>query len=1411
MDEKANPMNVGGDKKTKTMDEERHSQTAYHYLCHLEATRRWIENCLGEELPESIDMERYLSNGVYLARLSKYFDEHELTQKAKIYDLDMQIFESKGLMFRHTDNINHWFRAMNHINVPSSYIPETSDLYNQKNMPKVIYCIHALSHIIYRLGLGSKIKNLVGKVDFSDADISAIETALARYGVKLPQFSKIGGALAKELSSDLAGMHAAILAINAVIEKKITAETIAALKMAKARLDHINDQHAQLYQDGLLKYLLRKKANSVKEVEHGADDIYMTNLTQEEIQNLIDKINHEEALRKINTNIAENNHVELAESLLSEYAIVRSVKPALTMPYMLELRTVYSRALESDKVMESSVDDLEYKVDAATNIQALTSVGDLNEENYRVHKDGHTVIQKSILTLQQVQKVISLINERHERLFKSHSQLYKIKLCQRAVRAYLDRKREEKEDLVRRQNELEKQRHLQRTVTIIQSWARGNSGRKKSVQRRTEQQRLVNVVEKLYFARKEKLRLMEIRREIIRRRKFLAENVAYVVLIQAWYRGRRQGILYKELKSAAPSLAATKSYITALCSVDHDTMEEIECRNLNLQVVKEINNIQVLEESLLTLDLKIGLLVRNKISMEEAAATSRKTDSLFAKTRLKSRKNIMPNGHSVATNQSRTSPIETKTNLDSYKFLFHLLQTNTEYLARLVFLIPQNSNNRFIENVVMSTFAYGQCHREEWHLLKLFKKAITEQVQEMSTVQELTTGQPTVIKMVVGYTRGLKERQYLTSLLGECVRTFIEKQNDLIQVCPKTIYRWKRSEDEVMSGDAKPFKEHITEIEALEYPGVVEMYTSSIISMQTHIPKFIDEMIKNMDSMPGVMKSICMHVRQQLTEKFGNECEDEILKAVGNILINKYMCPAIVNPDKFDIWTTEPELTVVHRKNLGEISKMLILASTGSQDYEESLLGNLMKNSWERLRFYFDEISKDDGVKKYRLDDSDVSSTLPHIFISPQDVYNTQYYLTEHLDEMNLLMDDELRIILKNLPDAELLNYGPGDDWFTTPQLLQLAPSNCMNPLGEAEQASSQLFTQIKAQIITLLSYETADTLTQLIEKEISDSSSRKHDAHCRARRAAHIHGSRSSLQSVKSINGYAVQKSKGTEKGTVTNIPVEPCLKASENIAQSKLETSSQHQKPLVIYPHPDVRREISVAKSINWKDLGRMEKERITLSMKSLQDMQESVAAGMVQLEKDGLVSSTNDYQLMKNAIAKDILKQTELRRLRKEAHEKMVSTLAELAHQKKICHSRQLEFQKYLETCVEKQNPEKKKKELLNRLTIPRTKEKHPYGYVKISAKKLIKNGILISIDGAEGGVKGLEFTISSDEHGVFQLVATWLAKKIDVTETIHISDLLQSKSDGRVIATCGPVKYHVNLMLHFLNTKFYQSSM
>uniref|UniRef100_A0A8C9VP45 IQ motif containing GTPase activating protein 3 n=1 Tax=Scleropages formosus TaxID=113540 RepID=A0A8C9VP45_SCLFO len=272
------------------MDEQRIQNVAYQYLCRLEEAKRWMEACLHEDLPAPTELEEGLRNGVWLAKLGHCFAPKIVPLK-KIYDLDQEKYKTAGLQFRHTDNINHWLNAMAEVGLPKIFHPETTDIYDKKNMPRTVYCIHALSLYLFRLGLAPQIHDLCGKVKFTEEEINNMKRELDKYGIQMPAFSKIGGILANEMSVDEAAVHAAVIAINEAVEQGILEATAQALRNPNAMMNGLQEPLMSVYQEMLRQARAQKAARARRVSAMRMLDIYEEYLTQKEIQENINKVN----------------------------------------------------------------------------------------------------------------------------------------------------------------------------------------------------------------------------------------------------------------------------------------------------------------------------------------------------------------------------------------------------------------------------------------------------------------------------------------------------------------------------------------------------------------------------------------------------------------------------------------------------------------------------------------------------------------------------------------------------------------------------------------------------------------------------------------------------------------------------------------------------------------------------------------------------------------------------------------------------------------------------------------------------------------------------------------------------------------------------------------------------------------
>uniref|UniRef100_A0A2K6LL53 IQ motif containing GTPase activating protein 3 n=1 Tax=Rhinopithecus bieti TaxID=61621 RepID=A0A2K6LL53_RHIBE len=352
------------------MDEQRRQNVAYQYLCRLEEAKRWMEACLKEELPSPVELEESLRNGVLLAKLGHCFAPSVVPLK-KIYDVEQLRYQATGLHFRHTDNINFWLSAIAHIGLPSTFFPETTDIYDKKNMPRVVYCIHALSLFLFRLGLAPQIHDLYGKVKFTAEELSNMASELAKYGLQLPAFSKIGGILANELSVDEAAVHAAVLAINEAVERGVVEDTLAALQNPSALLENLREPLAAIYQEMLAQAKMEKAANARNHDERESQDIYDHYLTQAEIQGNINHVNVHGALEVVDDALERQSPEALLKALQDPALALRGVRRDFAVWYLEQLSSD-----REQKAQELGLVELLEKEEVQAGVAAANTKGD---------------------------------------------------------------------------------------------------------------------------------------------------------------------------------------------------------------------------------------------------------------------------------------------------------------------------------------------------------------------------------------------------------------------------------------------------------------------------------------------------------------------------------------------------------------------------------------------------------------------------------------------------------------------------------------------------------------------------------------------------------------------------------------------------------------------------------------------------------------------------------------------------------------------------------------------------------------------------------------------------------------------------------------------------------------------------
>lgn len=1633
------------------MDERRRQNIAYEYLCHLEEAKRWMEACLDEDLPPTTELEEGLRNGVYLGKLAKFFAPKMVSEK-RIYDRDQSRYKGKGLHFRHTDNTVQWLRAMESVGLPKIFYPETTDVYDRKNMPKVVYCIHALSLYLYKLGIAPQIQDLLGKVDFTEEEISNMRSELEKYGIQMPAFSKIGGILADELSVDEAALHAAVIAINEAIDRGQASVTMGALNNPNAMLKNIVDTVAQDYQDELSRAKAHKRDQSAgrrSSVSTEERDVYEELLTQQEIQCCLDFVNTQTAIVKVNEALAAQDVAALLTALKLEALALLGVQDANSQWYLEHFDTYCQhKAQEGEKAIMTDKNEIQRVVTSCNDfaeaekrkleavsaintairlgnaentveelmnpeaqlpivyqsaaklyqtelfslqlqtggrtglgheelsvaVEMLSAVAILNEvldtkdlqavieqltdsplgftnidpENLNRYAD--TLIKEraaalskghEFLTWNDVQKCIDVVNiqviEEHERVIAIaeinealnsgdyqqtlsalmlptakltgvtpdtakhyHDVLLYTKqlLCQssgdESLVLWLDQIQEaidtanqnEEEALsmagaIAHVNRMISEGNSQNTLEAMQAPPAGlravlpecantyqselahkqaNSCNEASTDSvwvkhcikerfdfyfhledgrgswiepegfehnrkhlsREEIQAVVGSVtseynrEQLWLANESMITLLQarirgflVRKKHNERLQYLRQHEDHVVKLQAFWKGHKQRKMYNErinllkrnvesvvkiqsivkmwkakrkynerlqyfkdhekeivqiqafLKANKarddyrtltgakdPPLSVVRKFVHLLEQSPLDLQEEQEVTRLREEVVTKIRSNQQMEKDLNLMDIKIGLLVKNRITLQDVVTHNKKMKDLK-----KTNSEDLVSGARLGIKGLSKGK---RRKLEAYQHLFYLLQTNPSYLAKLIFQMPQNKSTKFMDTVIFTLYNYASNQREEYLLLKLFKTALEEEIKsKVDQIQDIVTGNPTVIKMVVSFNRGARGHNTLRQLLAPVVKDIIEDKSLGINTSPVDVYKAWVNQLETATGEASKLPYDVTPDQAMSHEEVRSRLEASSLALRSATDKVLNSIVSSLDNIPYAMRYIAKVLKNSLHEKFPDASDDELLKIVGNLLYYRYMNPAIVAPDGFDIidMSAGGQLHVDQRRNLGSVAKTLQHAAANKlfegENAHMTPLNSYISQTYEKFRAFFQAACDvPEPEEKFNIDEYTDMVTLskPIIYISIEEVINTHSLLLEHLEAISPDQNDLLHELLQDLgeaPDVEaLLGEGAIDpnDPNRESALSQLAKteisltltSKCELLEGEDKDVKT-LMTKTKKLIVDVVRIQLGESLPEILETAATAAQELEH---------------------TKIIERRAVQDAQ-TPEG----------LKSSVSVLEDG-------QLPL------------------------EQKKRKILRNLRNL--------------EQAGVVTATNKYQDLINDISKDIRYQRRYRQRRKAELVKLQQTLRALNSKTAFYQDQMNYYDTYIKTCLDNLNRKNTRRSIkLDSKGEDKGSKKWKPQSLKYTAARLHEKGVILEIEGLQTNqFKNVMFDISpTEEVGDFDVKAKFMGVEMEKVQ-LHFQDLLQLQYEGvSVMKMFDKAKVNVNLLIFLLNKKFY----
>lgn len=1400
------------------MDKQRQFLQAYEYLCHIGEAKEWIEDIIHQPIPPIVELEEALRNGVTLAEIVQAFHPAQA----------LRIFRNPKLQFKHSDNIVLFFRFLEEVGLPELFRFELIDLYEKKNIPKVIYCIHALSWLLYRKGMVDfRIGNLVGQLQFQDHELEQTQRGLDKAGVSMPSFQGMGASFGAEPEpepepieteeervdrelqehestiGDLqAQMRGALVRLklgdmmNSLWDheyKLVELQSIIrgdwARQVSSYRLDM--QRFATSLQAGARGFLQRRReANRAQFWESKRNEVtkiqslFRASRARKEVQTLKTQARqHTEGVRNFQAairgllarrtadkEVAATRRAEKEvrylqagiRGMLVREQVARDHHEMLNHEQQISSLQAAVRAMFARSKTGQLLDRLGRMSPMWITLQSTIRGVQTRAHIQRIKKELKTH-STSISQLQAYARGNQIRKEQNDFLSGLAAEEHSVECTQQKIRGFLLRRRLADQDAQLRRQErsiintqaairgllsrheigqtLSELHDANDEITQIQAAVRGVLCRSRVGDLLSELEEHEESIELLQAA----IRGRHIRTRFAEKKRFFKANMEKVVKIQSIARAKIQGQAYKSLTSGKnPPVGTLKGFVHLLNDSDFDFEEEIEFERLRKTVVQHVRQNELADQYIQQLDIKIALLVKNKITLDEVVKHQRHFGGHVSA--------LLPNSDISSKDPFDLKALnkESRRKLEHYQELFFLLQTQPHYLSRLFRRLREQTTAEKdcerIKHLVLGLFGYSQKRREDYYLLKLVVTSMREEVDNAVTLEDFLRTTTFCNRVFSAYTRSPRDRKFHRDVLGSLIKEhFIDNQHLDLESDPLQIYLSAISNEELRTGQRSRRDPNVPREQAIRDSETRQTFIAHMQDLRDIADQFFLCLDTCLNRMPFGIRYMVQQTYEALCQRFPEEDPSFVLQMVGQWAWRTYLQPALLEPEKFGV--ADRSMTQEQKKNLGEVAKVLNQASSGREFGSENVylqpLNNYVKESSARFSSIWERaMSISSAEEHFDIDEFNdlYAKTKPTLYVKMTDIFAIHQLLSSEIASICPNPDDVLREILRELGsvksnEMQLMNVSSSEIMLTlTPKYL-----DAQDPEADVKA----LFTETKRCVLYIIRVQQGANLLEILVKPVTEEDENKWEA----------------------------------------LVDEELSATSSKRIAYAEL------------------------SNTLDFSTLSYHNLKRIALE-------------NVLQLEAIGRLTRANQYQDLLNNIAVDIRTKHRRRLQRQRELEGVKTTLARLNEQAVYLEQQLKTYNDYIEQAmVTLQNKKGKKRFLLpftkqwdHERELQRSGRSFKFGSYKYSARTLADKGVLVHWRGyTEQQWYRVDITISSNEVGVFTIDGSSGNMMIPgATATVPLDDLLGAQFENKQFleffeGRC--LRVNVNLFLHLIMKKFY----
>ncbi|KAM9909396.1 hypothetical protein OXX69_005473 [Metschnikowia pulcherrima] len=1167
---------------------------AYEYLCRIQAIKNWLEAVLAEEIPQSpAELISHVQNGIYLAKLANVF----LPAKKPVYMQDAR------LEFRHTENINRFFKLLKYLDIPDVFQFELTDLYDAKDVPKVWFCLHAISYKINTLNPDfPAMENLVGTLDFSSSDIKTASRALL--GHTLPNFSSADNAdvaspgtnaymnkalsVASPVKSPVKPAHKSFsldaksgsivdtenpflvkntpsLAPSSASTFRLNSVKMPDLSARQADLastsSHITTDTSETYHtaaideheanivklQALCKGSLLRYNMFVRKIMLKSYDTELTTLFaimrgnmararsvhrhRDEIRFFGDEILRLQSIARMRLSQKSSRHVSLSAEKDTVQALQHVIRGSLvrreiarkrrSLEEFSDLLTSFQSRVRAKAIFTKISPLIENRESIEHSVVQVQSIA--RRALYKSSQDkgiiSHLRSDRGLIELQTLIRGAQARNHVRRDLWVLMAETAPVTELQSIARGAITRTRLCNNVLITLMGE-------DINMNRLFAKARGNFARdevayKKAVLQYVEQSQIVPIqsafrgillrfnksvdMEDIYenvnsiIILQAKVRANSVKSEFRAVDHHYNSQVEKVIKAQAILRSKYTQDAYKAfVMMQNPPVDVVRKFAYLLSDSGPDYEEELELTRLKDEIMDKSRNNEDLEAQIENLDIKLSLLDKNKITIE---------DFMKHNNKFKTHKPIQQSAGARRSLEGLNK--SAKKRIEIYSSMLYFLQTNPAYLLRLYeSMSPQDAGKmlKSLHSLVTQIFSFSKItansnSREEYFFMKFVCALMASDIQTRAqNIADITKLKSTFwITHLLEFNNQTHQRSFLKKQFGPVVERIIEDDEVTFESNPSKIYHLMRAQEINVYGQSDRL-ENVTPQTAIKDEKVSAQFVQNLMALRDTTSEVMESLRHGVAKLPIHMRIVAKEAYKLSHAHFPEHNEQSHLSVAGVVVIKHYIASIMQYPENFGYSTKDPiAADGVYPDRIGDNLKYLsrVLLQVFSM---KAFSDNFMKPLNDFVLSYVDStkaivrdiINVSDLDVEYEMNAYDdlVSHDRPQLTMKVSDMIATEKIVSRHIDIVTRGNDDQLITIFTELND--LVNSA--NDFVTLTEIgsltITLSPSTSES--SAADSKTKNLISQAKRCLLYIIRVQDGDDLLELFVRGIKPSHEEK-------------------------------------------------------------------------------------------------------------------------------------------------------------------------------------------------------------------------------------------------------------------------------------------------------------------------------